>query len=383
MSEKEIVVKNLIKRTPPNKNNIKRAREMNSSSSDCEGSVSDNYMLKKEITHLKVCVLDVTGKFNLLFEKFELLSNELLEVKKINVNMLNEIKMISGKVVASGPPIDSTNYNVPQINDNLPLNVSYSNVVKSSVSNLVVLKPKNTEQKKAETVKAMNEKLNPTGIDINRIRGTAKGGGVIIECSSKEDVIKLKNIATDQLGDSYSVETPNGRKPMILISNVSNKMDDDKFIETIRSNNDDLFFAESAIKILGWTHVKRFDNYCVKLQLDAKSFANVIKCNKIRIGWDLCQVKETFNIIRCFKCNDFNHMAANCSVKSFVCPKCSGNHCIADCTSNVFDCINCKVAATALQIYIDSNHPTWSDSCRVYNEKVAVERRRINYNYET
>ena len=99
---------------------------------------------------------------------------------------------------------------------------------------------------------------------------------------------------------------------------------------------------------------------------------------KLLIGWDVCKVAESFDLMRCFNCSGYHHTANKCT-SSVICPKCSGNHKIADCKSQVESCINCINVNLALKLNLDCKHAAWSRTCSVYLRKIDQERKRVDY----
>ena len=45
--------------------------------------------------------------------------------------------------------------------------------------------------------------------------------------------------------------------------------------------------------------------------MDAESFDKCMSFMRLRILLDMCKIYEAFGVIRCFQCNEFNHVAAN------------------------------------------------------------------------
>ena len=270
---------------------------------------------------------------------------------------------------------------VPSDNPSNPVNgVSFSEIVKSmpKCAPVVVLKPRNSSQTRKITMVDVNTKLDSNCNGVSNIRN-ASNGGIIIECESIEDSQKIKNMAEKKLGDSYSVNVPTSRAPMVRIIGISSFYEDNILLEYIKSHNPKIFSSDSTIKVLQRYRFSRSDTFGVKLEVDAEAFAKCMHYQRIRIHWEMCKVHEAFGIIRCFKCNEFNHVYAKCPFE-VSCPRCSGNHEVTVCKSTEIKCINCKKAAESLKVDIDTSHPAWSENCPVYLEKVKIERHRINYN---
>lgn len=117
------------------------------------------------------------------------------------------------------------------------------------------------------------------------------------------------------------------------------------------------------------------------IELDGVSFSNVMQKSKLRIGWDICSIYESFDVKRCFNCLAYHHTASNCT-EAVCCSKCSGTHKWTECKSQTECCINCKTAASNLNMSLDTVHSALSVDCVVYKRKIEMERRRIDYSVE-
>ena len=72
--------------------------------------------------------------------------------------------------------------------------------------------------------------------------------------------------------------------------------------------------------------------------------------------------------LQCFNCQQYGHVALNCSQKETpVCLKCSGEHRVDECQSNVIKCANC-----------DEEHKSSSSECKVFKSKLDEKMRSLN-----
>lgn len=321
-----------------------------------EGEMSD----VNDLSFIKSALLDISGKYDILLNKFNELSNEFIAVKNLNVSLVNLVKNLNHVNVNSQP---TTNIN------------SFANVVKNNP--VVIVKPKNIEQETAVTIKDISSKIDPNCVNVKKVR-SANNGGIIIECSSIKESETLRDIAVSTLSDNYDVNVPVGRHPMIRITGFLNTYTDEELLNMIRNHNRSIVGNNSALKVIQRYNFKRSNSYGAKIQVDPVTFSKIMNNKNVRIGFETCNVTEGFGIIRCFKCNDYNHVSAKCTSDT-SCPKCGEAHKIADCSSLKTQCINCMKAAESMNIVIDTNHPVWSDQCRVFQEKVAIAKKRTNY----
>lgn len=221
----------------------------------------------------------------------------------------------------------------------------------------------------------MASTVNPPTIPISNIRNAAKGS-VIIECNSKSSSVALAKDVTEKLGPNYSVKVPVKRNPKIKIIGISEELQHDTIKASLLQQNKDLF--KDGCKLVVVHSFKTLKSFGVKLELDYESFQKVMANPKVRIGWDICNVYEAFDLVRCFNCCGYHHIAKNCTEPT-KCSKCSGDHKLNECTSILEKCTNCSSAAESLKISIDITHSAMSLDCPVYLRKINLERKRTNY----
>jgi hypothetical protein len=59
-----------------------------------------------------------------------------------------------------------------------------------------------------------------------------------------------------------------------------------------------------------------------------------------------------FQLIQCFKCQQFGHHATKCRSLHEICAKCSEHHPTSQCSNETHKCIGCK-----------GDHPAWHQKC--------------------
>lgn len=114
------------------------------------------------------------------------------------------------------------------------------------------------------------------------------------------------------------------------------------------------------------------------LELNCKSFNEVMKEGRINIGWSRCHAREHLRVKVCYKCSGFSHKAGECTRKK-ACQRCAGEHDIKECESKEVKCVNCVHANAKLIVGIDTNHTTFSRKCTVLTRKLNVEPKKVLY----
>ncbi|XP_017476436.1 PREDICTED: uncharacterized protein LOC108366523 isoform X2 [Rhagoletis zephyria] len=70
------------------------------------------------------------------------------------------------------------------------------------------------------------------------------------------------------------------------------------------------------------------------IEIEHEKYLEVLKREKINIGWDQCGVYDGLNVKRCFKCLGYNHNANTCT-KKLRCGLCLGEHKSDECSTQV------------------------------------------------
>jgi hypothetical protein len=89
---------------------------------------------------------------------------------------------------------------------------------------------------------------------------------------------------------------------------------------------------------------KNEDYNIIKAEVEHKELLDKMISDGIFIGYKRVRIEkyvQPVNIIQCFKCQKFGHVASNCKATESTCVKCSGHHKIKDCKETVLKCANC------------------------------------------
>ena len=257
---------------------------------------------------------------------------------------------------------------------------SYSQVAKQEV---ILVKPKDVKQTSSVTKREVETKVDPSeiGLGVSRIKYVNKGG-VAIKCN--KECKPIENICSDledKLGQEYEVKKLDKRNPKIKIFNVYKKdaEDEEQLIEKILKQN-----SLSAIRDIKVDHKyeAKDDRFCnVIVQLDTDTLSQLNDKETLNIGWKMCRFIDYINLIQCFRCGRFGHVAKYCKNENEICLKCSGPHSSKECR-NPDDqiCGNCKYASEVLKIpKVDFNHYATDRNCAVYKRTLDEIQQKIDY----
>lgn len=247
---------------------------------------------------------------------------------------------------------------------------------------MVVIRPKNSNQRHEETRKEVKSSLDPTKIAVSCMKN-ARNGGVVIECKNKVAAETLKTEASNKMGQKYDISEPKKQLPKVKIVGITETNDPNEIEELMHVQNEDILTREnSKIKVLHVAPSKRNKRSSIAyVQMDGVSYDKILKTGKINIGWDRCAVYDAVDLSICYNCCGFNHIAKNCNRES-VCAKCGDSHCTSECVvaDNRSVCANCKYAVEKLHIkHIDFNHHTWSKDCPSYLRNLEIKKSKTDF----
>ncbi|KAJ8956142.1 hypothetical protein NQ317_014055 [Molorchus minor] len=221
------------------------------------------------------------------------------------------------------------------------INKSYSSALKTEAA--IIIKPKNLAQKNVKTKADILNSINPVDNDINISKvKNIKEGGILVGCSSAEEVSKLRSIAKNKLNQNYEIKDVKNLNYRIRIVGMSDKLEESELLEYLKFQNKHLINEKFDCKVLKlWPTKKNVNVYQAILQVDTDFYSKVMT-----VGEDQCKSK-----VRC--------------------PICGGEHYVKDCTSEISNCVNCRDYANANKTELSVDHAAWDHNCFVYKQKIG------------
>lgn len=229
----------------------------------------------------------------------------------------------------------------------------------------------------------------PAPDKIDNIRKS--GNKIIIECKDQETQRSLiENFK--QYPDTRASEG-SFKKPMLTIKNLPADTEKDKLLDQLNESNPELknFLTEEKIKIVAMRNLKskRENAICIASGDAFQKMHNT----KINLIYEKVTVEEYDDILQCYHCLGYGHMAKYCrstnddmSEGNSTCPKCGQRH-KGECASKTIRCINCHNENERIKNdrkrnqnkLFDEKHTADNKNCPVRKSKIKYLKSITDY----
>lgn len=288
---------------------------------------------------------------------------------------------------------------------------SYSAAVKERKKEKIIIVKPVVEQESEVTKKAIKEKVDIKSMDmgISKLKKCSKGA-VILGCETGQELVKLKTVVQEKMGDGFKITESLQAKLKVKIVNIDKEemqLEDEELISVIKRQNGmneeyetrQMKIVKRIIKERDHRQNRRsleadsviieverdqrqnrrsLEAGSVIIEVDEKTHEELISKNRISVGWKKCTVFNHVSVKRCFKCWGYYHIAKNCS-KAETCHKCAGNHKATDCKADILKCVNCTFKNQAYNLRLNFEHDALDKDCPTYKRAIQEEKRRAGW----
>ncbi len=316
--------------------------------------------LQHEINNLKTTNSELTDHIQkdiCVSEQVQSLRREIEILKSSNIDLINLL---------------SKDPNVGVIK-----NTTYAQTVQNSSESSVVIKPRNIAQTVKQTKSDVLQSLKPLAseIEINKVKPLSHGG-LMIKCMNKNQSEKLVNVAGSKLADTYDIKKTTPILPRVRIVGIPEGLNIAEVENYVRVQNPSIFNSESLCQVNKICPTSKDKNiFQVECTVDLKSYTKLLDTGHILVGLNGCGVYDALSLLRCYKCNGFNHGSKRCN-KQVICPRCSDSHELKNCPlskdSKDLRCSNCLHLRDSQKLDIEVSHAAWEyNKCFSYKLTTA------------
>lgn len=248
----------------------------------------------------------------------------------------------------------------------------YSEKVKGLNTSKVIVKPVNVSQTSLRTKSDLYNNIDPVICDlkIKDVR-TTRGNSLIIS-SDIVNCEKFEKVIADKLPNKYTVSKLSPLYPKVRIVGFTNDVVEGDFIEVLTNQNKELFDFSYCRLIKYWATHKNKEVFQAIVQIDENTYNHLLQQKSILVGYSSCSVFDAVDVLRCFKCNGFNHTSVRCT-KDLSCPLCALKHSFKDCpnVNKPHSCSNCSLLK-AKNPQVQTSHAVWDyNSCLAYKNALS------------
>lgn len=313
----------------------------------------------------------IAGQEKLIAEMLD--KNNIL---KDHVDQLKEnIVLLKEKLDMTGVNLEANAYSSAVLN-NIPK-------IKPAVPAIIIEAKKNQdvgvllEEAKKILRKKQNVQLNKVAKVRNKI---------IVECNKLSDVDDTF-ASLNKLSDDNTTDVSVERKlnPRLKVTNIDydfGTKDNQLIIQDIKLRN-----SLSDDCTLDVKQKYSRDNVCwsLILEVDAASYAKMMKTRKLYVGANRCPVYDNFFVSICNSCSGYGHTSKKCS-RSLTpsCRYCAGNHLSEVCDNKeVVRCCNCRSYNLKFKGDLAEDHNAGDKTkCGTYVKTFKRFLSRIDYPYD-
>lgn len=241
--------------------------------------------------------------------------------------------------------------------------------------NLVTIYPKtDKEMSSDDTRKRIEEKfdikkLKAGVMNVKKIRN----GGILIQLEDKGDADQFIDGVNNnvELKENFCAGTPKRREPHFIMFNVQEDLDNEEIVRSMREQNN--CFEEINIK----SKFKGRSGNNIVFSINPKSYNEVIKIKKVKIGWARVDMKEHLRPTICYKCGKYGHIGKVCRSDS-ICLKC-GERNGRDHECRTIKCNNCIIFNNKFHTKYPVDHSCTDKNCRILHKEVDRLSSRTDY----
>jgi hypothetical protein len=231
-----------------------------------------------------------------------------------------------------------------------------------------------------EVENTLKTKVNPTVMKVGiKTLKSLKDGRVLIEAGTSDEINNLSHSIQNTCGEDLEVTVPKLRKPRMVINNVLRDTTVENLEETIIAQNPVLDLVSGDIEAR-FLYMTKWGQRKTVIEVSPET-RKKLQHKKLKIGWQICNVKDYLVAIRCFKCSRFNHRHKDCKGEE-TCPLCAGAHKLKECKAPAeqHKCVNrITYNQHSKTGRIRENHSSLDKNCPSMQAVLAKYRQNTDY----
>ena len=200
-------------------------------------------------------------------------------------------------------------------------------------------------------------------INALKIRPT-NSGKIALEVASAENEEAINQLNTEVTG--YTAKEIPKKYPRLIIKNIPNDMLPSDIIETINTGYTEINNIENKeMKVVTVLKSNRWNGSSVIIQVSPNVRKILIKSDKVKLGMCVYPIEDYVQLMQCYKCWKFGHLAAHCHNPVYVCGICSQSH-------DTKTCQYYNIRKTGLEEYLELENKTCSNCANNKKHKASA-----------
>ena len=231
----------------------------------------------------------------------------------------------------------------------------------------------------AELRSKLMSSVNPArdGIRVRNLRATA-GGRLVLEVNSAGDLAKLR--AHEGLQASGLQIAPTTLKsPRVIVYDVPLDVEAEALTDAVWRQNpavSDIAWSDFQESFIPRQQIQKGASTCNWIVSVSSAVRDKLRtAQRIFALWSRCRVLDYLVPTRCYKCQEYGHVARHCASDTDTCGHCAGLHTTRNCQHKARK----PVCAPCARRKLKASHGVQSRDCPTYKRAAQRELGRTNY----
>lgn len=193
---------------------------------------------------------------------------------------------------------------------------------------------------------------------------------ITIKCKSNDDAVKLESTLKSQYGSELNITNVKDSDPKFKIIGVSMQdLSSSQILLNLKEQNDWLTNADLAYVDSFEVPNKNGFYTNIVIACDIPTLRRVLEKGSVICGLNMKKVYEHIEILQCFKCQRFGHIASACKSDP-ICKFCGGDHESKLCgEKQTFSCSNC-IREIKNGAKINAGHKATDERCPMRSSRI-------------
>ena len=234
--------------------------------------------------------------------------------------------------------------------------------------------------------KQVRDALAEVNVSSSRI---SKEGNLILHLPNQESRVAAQESLGNALDEGVEIGSPKEFFPKIMVFEIPREINVNSLRESVGSKDANLksmMDSGEEFKVLRFTDMNgkagtaSYHKALIKCSKKIRNYIVLKNGGYLYLNLSRCRVVDKFNVIQCFHCYKFNHIADKCADKDKppVCGRCAEAHESRNCNTSNVKCVNCCRDPSSNS----TGHVSFSEKCPHYLREKNILMNRTDFSEE-